>query len=302
MPEYTIASRYTVNLYEKRSFFMSRNILIVLLVLSFCFLGFSVGRYTYVPAVGPDISIAKEAPDLADLPDVQKALTMAIIASSADLAKSMAKNLDSQNLTKDAIATFRKAASGLKGAGGKQRNQPDPNKIYELTEDDAPTLGPKDAPVTIVAFSEFQCPFCGRAQKTMEELKKDYGDKVRFVFRSKLLPNHAKAPLAHAAAYAAGRQDKFWEMHDLIFTDQRNLTEEAFKKYASQIGLNMAKFEKDLKDPNIAKEWADDEKEANRLGVRSTPTFFVNGKMVRGAKPKAEFVKVIDEMLAKSKK
>ena len=278
---------------------MARNILIVLLVFSFCFLGFSVGRYTHMPPVGPNVSIAKEVPDFADAPEIERALTISIIASSNKLAKDMVKNLDKQDLSKDAYSTFMKAARGLsKGQGGNQ--EPDPNKIYNIPQGNAPFRGPKDAPVTIMEFSEFQCPFCSRAYTTIKELEKEYEGKVKVVFRSILLPRHDKAPLAHAAAYAARRQGNFWDMHDKIFENQKNLSEEAYLKYAQEMGLNMAQFKKDMHDPEISKEWAEDQAEASKHGVRSTPTFFINGIMVRGAKPKEEFKKVIDAALQKA--
>jgi protein-disulfide isomerase len=280
---------------------MGQKILVVLLLLSFCFLGFSVGRYSYVPAVGPNISIAKDLPDLTDSPEVERALTMAVIASSKTIAKNLAKSLEKQDLTREAYMTFIKAArsGGAAGAKGAKKAEADPNKVYDVKLGDAPVRGDKNAPVTIVAFSEFQCPFCGRAEKTISALLEKYKGKVNYVFRSKLLPSHSKAPLAHAAAYAAGKQGKFWEMHDKIFEDQRTLTEEAFLGYATALGLNIKQFTVDLKSDDIKKEYEDDMAESDRIGVRSTPTFFVNGKMVRGAKPQADFEKVIDAELAK---
>ena len=280
---------------------MARNILIVLLVFSFCFLGFSIGRYSYFPPVGPDVSLAKDIPDIKGAPEIERALTMAIIASSNMLAKEMAKNLDKQNLTRDAYNTFLKAARGL-SAGKKGKKEEDPNKIYDIKVGKAPVKGNPDAPVTIVVFSEFQCPFCSRGANTMTEIEKKYGDKVRFAFRSVLLPRHDKAPLAHAAAYSAKRQGKFWEMHDKIFADQKGMGEEAYLKYAQELGLNMGKFKKDLHDPKISEEWAEDKTEAGRLGVSSTPTFFVNGKKVRGAKPLDAFVTEIEAALKRANK
>lgn len=277
---------------------MARNILIVLLVLSFCFLGFTIGRYTEVGPAGMDEAWAKELPDLSQSSEIERAMTFAIVANSNTLAKGLLKSLDSASLTQDAYGVFAKAAKGLKPMGRDRGEEPDPNKIYTINYGDAPVKGNKNAPVTIIAFSEYQCPYCGKAEKTMKEIEEKYGDKVKFVFMSRLLPRHDKAPLAHAAAYAAGYQGKFWEMSERIFAKQGpGLTEENYLLYAKELGLNMSKFTNDLKDPNISKEWADDMAEGNKLGIRSTPTFFVNGKMVRGAKPLAAFVEVIDAAL-----
>ena len=189
---------------------MARNVIIVLLVFSFCFLGFSIGRYTYMPPVGPNVSIAKDIPSMKDAPEIERALVMAIIASSPKIAKEMAKQLEKENLTQNAYGAFIKAAKGMASARP-ARPEDDPNKVYDVKAGDAPVRGAKDAPVTIVAFSEFQCPFCGRAEGTIEQLLVDYKGKIKYIFRSKVLPNHTKAPMAHAAAYAAGRQGKFWE-------------------------------------------------------------------------------------------
>ncbi len=281
---------------------MARNILIGLLVLSFCFLGFTIGRYTEVGPAGQNLAWAKEIPDLSKSSEIERAMTMAIIANSNKMAKGLLNSLDSSNLSTDAYKVFVKAAKGIKPIGG-QRNQPDPNKVYKINYNDAPVKGNKDAPVTIIEISEFQCPFCGRAAKTMKQIEEKYGDKVKFVFMSRLLPRHSKAPLAHAAAYSAGHQGKFWEMHDKIFANQgAGLTEENYLKYAGELGLNVSKFTKDMKDPNISKEWADDMAEGDRHGVRSTPTFFINGKMVRGAKPLEAFTTVIDAALKTAEK
>ena len=282
---------------------MGRNILIVLLILSFCFLGFSIGRYTYVPSVGPNVSVAKDIPDLKDMEGIDRALMLAVIASADKIAKEMKKHLESEDLSSDTLKVFQKAlVNANKNPRRRGRAEEDPNKVYDVKIGDAPVRGPKNAPVTMIAFSEFQCPFCARAEKTTEQLLKDYDGKIKYVFRSYLLPMHSKAPLAHAAAYAAGRQGKFWEMHDKIFANNRQLDEDTFKGYAQELGLNMAKFEKDMKDPDISKEWEDDKVEAGKQGVRSTPTFFINGKMVRGAKPIEEFKKVIDEALKQAQK
>lgn len=270
---------------------MTRNIVIVLLVLALCLVLFTQCEF----GNSQDAKI----PDLKDAPEIERALTMAIIASSRTIAKEMVKELDKQNLTREAYSTFVKAARGMKSGG---KGEEDPNKVYDVKLGDAPVRGSDDAPVTIVAFSEFQCPFCGRANKSIKELEDEYKGKVKVVFRSKLLPRHSKAPLAHAAAYAAGHQGKFWEMHDKIFDDQKNLTEEAYLKYASELGLNISKFKKDLHDEKIAEEWSDDEKESQRLGVTSTPTFFINGKKIRGAKPKETFKAAIEDALKQAKK
>jgi len=102
--------------------------------------------------------------------------------------------------------------------------------------------GPADAKVNIVAFSDFQCPFCSRVVPTLHEIEKTYGNKVRVFFRHNPLPFHADAPLASEAAVAAEQQGKFWEMHDKLFANQQNLKRPDLEKYAQEVGLDMGKF------------------------------------------------------------
>jgi protein-disulfide isomerase len=176
----------------------------------------------------------------------------------------------------------------------------DPNKRYSVETKGSPAIGPETAPVTIVEFSDFQCPFCGRVGPTLKKIKEEYGDQVRIVFKHQPLDFHAKAPAAHAAAEAAHRQGKFWEMHDKIFADQRGMSEAKYLEYAPEIGLNVDKFKKDLKASNTQLRIAADLAQASELGVTGTPAFFVNGRFLSGAQPFASFKRVIDEELAKN--
>ena len=113
------------------------------------------------------------------------------------------------------------------------------------------------------------------------------------------LSNHPKAPAAHAAAEAANRQGKFWEMHDKIFSQQRSMSSEKFLEYAGEIGLDVEKFKKDLKSPTVQNRINGDKKEAATLGVTGTPGFFINGRFVSGAQPYETFQRYIDEELGK---
>ena len=122
---------------------------------------------------------------------------------------------------------------------------------------------------------------------------------MRIVWKHMPLAIHADAPAAHQASVAASKQGKFWEFHDKLFSDQRNLKPEAFRKYAQELGLNMEQFEKDQLDVNNAKLVDADMAEARNLGVTGTPGFFVNGRFLSGAKPFAEFANVINAELAR---
>ncbi|RIK99317.1 MAG: hypothetical protein DCC71_20480 [Proteobacteria bacterium] len=176
---------------------------------------------------------------------------------------------------------------------------PDPNKVHTVDVKDAPIRGDQNAQVTIVAFSDFQCPFCNRVNPTLAKLLETYPGKVRVAFKHMPLRIHPDAPAAHAAAEAAHRQGKFWEMYDLIFANQRELSPAKFREYAQQLGLDLAKFDKDVADAAVKQKIDADMKEADKLGVAGTPAFFINGKYLSGAQPYENFQKLVDEALAK---
>ena len=156
--------------------------------------------------------------------------------------------------------------------------------------------------VTIVEFSDFQCPFCSRGANTIDEVVKAYGDKVRVVFKHTPLPFHDKARPAHAAAIAAGRQGKFWEFHDKAFANMQALTEENFAAWAKELGLNMAKFDADRKNPETDKQIQADIDLGASVSIRGTPGFMINGRKVVGAQPLPVFKAVVDEEIAKAEK
>lgn len=162
-----------------------------------------------------------------------------------------------------------------------------------------PSRGPADAKVTIVEFSDFQCPFCSRAEGTVDEVMEKYAGKVRVVFRNFPLEFHPNAPKAAEAALCANDQGKFWEMHKELFANQQQLSVENLKSYAEKLQLDATKFNECL-DSGAKKADVDaDHKAGAEVGVSGTPAFFINGKMLSGAQPFAEFKKVIDAELAR---
>jgi protein-disulfide isomerase len=177
--------------------------------------------------------------------------------------------------------------------------RPDPSRRYSVDTKGSPVKGNPKAKLAIVEFSDFQCPFCGRVVPTIEQIEREYGDDVRIVFKHLPLSMHPKAPAAHAAAEAAHRQGKFWEMHDLIFADQRNMSPERYLEYAAQLDLDVDRFKRDVASAEVKQKIASDAAEAARLGVSSTPGFFVNGRYIRGAQPFSAFKAVIDEELGR---
>ena len=123
---------------------------------------------------------------------------------------------------------------------------------------------------------------------------------MQLVFKHLPLSMHSKAQAAHEAAEAANQQGKFWEMHDKIFSDQRGMSEAKYLEYATELGLDVEKFKKDLKSPAVLKRIKVDTAQAQKLGVTGTPAFFVNGRFLSGAQPFDSFKRLIDEMLAKN--
>ena len=191
-----------------------------------------------------------------------------------------------------------------KQPAGPQPGRPDPALAYKATVDDAITKGSPQALVTIVEWSDFQCPFCQRVNPTMDQIMKEYGDKVRIAFKHNPLPMHNRAMAGAIAAEAAGKQgaDKFWKMHDLLFANGKELTDENFVKWAGEIGLDVEKFKADMKDPALEKKAKEQQAQGAKLGARGTPAFFVNGRFLSGAQPFEAFKKLIDEELAKAEK
>ncbi len=175
----------------------------------------------------------------------------------------------------------------------------DPEKRYSVPIAGAPSLGNSGAPVTIVEWADFQCPFCGRVNPTLEEVRKVYGERVRLVFKHLPLEMHPQAEVAHAAAEAAHRQGKFWPMHDRIFAAPRELSPEKFSVYARQIGLDLDQFERDLKSSSVSARIRQDVADAQELGVTGTPSFFINGRFLSGAQPFESFKRAIEEELRK---
>ncbi|MDE2089846.1 MAG: DsbA family protein [Gammaproteobacteria bacterium] len=158
--------------------------------------------------------------------------------------------------------------------------------------------GPANAPVTIVEFSDFQCPFCKRAEQTLRELEHQYQGKLRVVYRYfPLLPIHPDSVKAAEAAQCAAEQGKFWPYHDILFAKQNALGSPDLKKYAQGLKLNMQRFDTCLDTDATVSRVAGDVAEGNRLGVSGTPTFFINGIRLSGAQPIARFKKLIDGAL-----
>lgn len=162
--------------------------------------------------------------------------------------------------------------------------------------------GPKDAPVTIVEFSDYQCPFCKAVLGSISEVLARYGGKVKWVFRD--FPSerlHPTAPKAHEAARCAGEQGKYWEYHDLLFERAPNHSIEELEQFARELKLGSSAFSACLASGKYKEEIASDVQEGIRMGVSGTPTFFINGRLAEGAMPFAVFEKLIEGELARNR-
>lgn len=171
---------------------------------------------------------------------------------------------------------------------------------YDVPVDDDPILGPKKAPITIVEFSDYECPYCKRwHSQVFNQLMEEYPGKIRFVFRDFPLSSiHPNAAPAAEAADCAHEQGKFWEFNDMLFNGQLGLSPDAYIAYAQELGLDMDKFQECVSSRRYADEVQADLNWATNLGIRSTPTFFLNGIPIVGAQPFEFFKDVVEKELA----
>jgi len=188
------------------------------------------------------------------------------------------------------------------GAAPSAPNQPQaPARFDNIDVDDDPFLGDINAPITIVSFEDYQCPFCKRAfDQTFPQLKKDYIDtgKVKYVFRDFPLSFHPQAQSAAEASECADDQGKFWDYHDAIFQNQQSLGPALYTQLAEQLGLDVEKFNECLSSGQFRQEVQNDFSYGSSVGVSGTPTFFINGIKLVGAQPFQAFQQVIEAELA----
>jgi len=180
------------------------------------------------------------------------------------------------------------------------RPTPDNTTVFRVPLENAPIQGPEDALVTMVEFSDYECPFCSRAHATVQQLQKDYGSKLRVAMKQNPLSFHPRAQPAALAALAAGQQGKYWQMHDKMFANARALDDQSLENYAKEMGLNVAKWKADMADPKHKETISKDQTLAQSLGATGTPAFFINGRKISGAQPIEQFKSVIDQEIAKT--
>jgi protein-disulfide isomerase len=210
--------------------------------------------------------------------------------------------IKAQRLVERGIARDEVYAVTMASAPAAVAPPPDPPAIdpvaVEVGVEDAPMRGDARAPVTVVVFSDFECPYCVKLESTLRDLEQSYAGKVRVAFRHHPLPMHAHARLAAKASLAADAQGKFWAYHDVLVAHRDALQRDALDGYARDVGLDVARFDRDLDDPNVEGRVAADEAQASALHVQGTPTTFVDGHRITGAQPASVFRTAIDAALA----
>lgn len=190
--------------------------------------------------------------------------------------------------------------SELRKAGPSVRVMLDSPRFEIMLSDKDPSLGSRSAPVTLVEFSDFQCPFCLRVAPTMKQIRAAYGDKVRIVWKDfPLTQIHPQAFKAGEAGQCAAEQGKFWEFHDRVFENQQAMQLDDLKRYAASVGVDADRFNTCLDTSRHAEVVRDGVAQGTRLGINSTPTVFINGRRVSGAQPYEVFAAIIDEELSR---
>ena len=184
----------------------------------------------------------------------------------------------------------------LRQEAGVEMSLEPPRAVIEVSAEE-PTRGPADAPIQLVEYSDFQCPYCVRSQVVVERVMATYGDRVRHIFRDYPLPGHEHARIAARAGQCAHDQGRFWQYRALLFANIKALSADDLKRHAATAGLDLPRFESCL-DSGRFGDWIDEDvRSGQALGVTGTPAFFVNGRLLSGARPFQDFQQLIEEEL-----
>ncbi len=194
-------------------------------------------------------------------------------------------------------------AGALAAADGTRYAHPPQHKLLDdpvkIPTDGAPVTGPADARITLVEFSDFQCPYCAKAIHQLDAVLKAYPTQVKLIFKQFPLENHPQASISAAAALAAHQQGKFWQMHDALFANRTRLSRQTILELAASLGMDMKRFSADLDSPAIKKAVARDAEDGDKAGVEATPTVFIDGQHYNGSLELAPMKQVIDAELKK---
>lgn len=218
----------------------------------------------------------------------------ALLGSAANAGTAVTTKAEVETIVREYIANNGdELVTSIQRAGSRAQRE----MVNGIIDADTPRRGSDAAPVTIVEFSDYECPFCARVQGSLTELRDQYGDKVRWVYKNLPLSFHANAKPAAYAALAAHKQGKFWEYHQALWSQQANLNDATYVAIAKQLGLDMNRFNKDRASEAVKTQVDNDLKQAEEMGARGTPHFIINGESLSGALPTAEFRKVINAQL-----
>jgi protein-disulfide isomerase len=243
-----------------------------------------------------DIEIARKSPPVTDdevQQTFQKLGPRATESSSADAMIQIRQTLERQHLN----ARRAEFLGVLRGKIGAQIFL-EPVHL-NIAETDAPNKGAAKAPISLVIFSDFECPFCGRSVELTRKLESRYGEQLRIVFRNFPLPTHRNAQKAAEAGSCANEQEHFWEMHDVLFENQNRLETSDLKRYAVSLGLDSRQFDACLDSSKYAGKWKADLQQAREYGIMGVPTFFINGRPVMGMSSYEEMSQIIDDELVR---
>jgi protein-disulfide isomerase len=173
----------------------------------------------------------------------------------------------------------------------------EPPRVQIAVTEGTPSRGPASAPVVMVEYTDYQCPYCARVQPTLDQLMERYEGKLRHVFKNLPLPMHAEAQLAGEAALCAGDQDKYWELHDWMFANQRSINRDSMLAEAAELGMDTERFAACIDRGTYTEQVDADMREARSFGITGTPGFLINGRVLTGAQPIENFEAIIDEEL-----
>jgi protein-disulfide isomerase len=217
--------------------------------------------------------------------------------ATLDQVRAPIQSLLTQQRTHDARETF---VSTLKTKTAVRLTLEPPR--VTVSAGSSPAKGPANAPVEVIEFADFQCPYCQAVSPTVTRVLTTYGDRIKFVFRNYPLASHQQARPAAEAAQCANEQGKFWQYHDRLFGEPNKLSDAELKQTAAALGLNAAQFNKCVDDHKYLSVVDTDAEAGNEAGVTGTPAFFVNGRLLSGAQPFDAFKRVIDDELELKKR
>lgn len=242
------------------------------------------------PAPSPEVSVSLPGVDTSSLTPRERrewgAQVSELLSPCPDTPVSVAQCVKEQRPCKACLPAAQFLLKLVKdGRSKKEREEAfrvrfDPKRVRTLVTDGSPEMGPADAPITIVEWADFECPFCKLMSPVLEELVKRFDGQVRLVFKFYPLAAHVHGEPAARAAIAALNQGKFWEMHHLLFENQGRLEQAELERYAQRLKLDMVKFRADLVSPDTKARIEKDKKQADEVGLEGTPLIFINGREV----------------------